>query len=367
MRVSEKLLFQDSTKSLNRSLEKIVRLQDNLNSFKRVNKPSDDPVVSAQILRFGVLTDQVDQYARNADSAQAFLEAGEATLTGASKLMIDIQALATGALSASSNASTRKISANHVEQNINELLRIANTNFQGQFIFAGTRNSTQPFSNSPASIPLTGTVTTVAGSTTVAGAGTSFTTQLKTGDAIVVGGNTYQVASIASDTSLDIIPNNGVVSVAGSPFSKSEFYNGDSNAIQSEVGPASQVQRNLAGDGVFGNASGGVDIFATLNTLHTALKNNDPAAIRSVITLLEKGRNQIAEARAAIGGRINRLDATRSELKDTSLAVAKLKSAREDADLADVVTNLSIQQAVFQAVRESTARFMQTTLQDFLR
>ncbi len=366
MRVSEKMLFQDSTNSLNRSLEKIVRLQDNLNTFKRVNKPSDDPVVSAQILRFGVLTDQVDQYVRNADSAQSFLEAGEATLTGASKLMIDIQALTTGSLSAASNASTRKIAANHIDQNIQEMRRIANTNFQGQFIFAGTRNSTQPFSAVPSLTALTGTVTATAGSTAVAGVGTSFTTQLKVGDAIVVGANTYQVASIASNTSL-AITSNAVATVGGSAFSKAEFYGGDSNTIQSEVGPATQVQRNLTGNSVFGNVSGGVDIFATLNALQTALLNNDQAGIQSAIPLLEKGRNQIAEGRAAIGGRINRLDTTRSELKDTSLAVAKLKSEREDADLADVVTNLSIQQAVFQAVRESTARLMRTTLQDFLR
>jgi len=296
MRVSERLLFQDSTRSLNQSLSKIVKLQDNLNTFKRLNKPSDDPIVSSQVLRYSTLTEQVNQYTRNGESAQAFMEAAEATLSGASNLMIEVQQAAVSALGGASNASTRKITSKQVDQSLSELIRIANTSFQGEFIFGGLKNNAAP------------------------------------------------------------------VGTTG-------IYSGDSGAIQVDVGPGTSVQRNLSGDVVFGaDAGGGVLLaFDSLTKLRDALNTNNIPGIQAEFSRLETVRAQIVDARAVFGGSINRIESTATELKDTSLAIAKLKSQREDADLAQVVTDLSIQQAVFQAVRESTARLMQTTLQDFLR
>jgi flagellin-like hook-associated protein FlgL len=47
--------------------------------------------------------------------------------------------------------------------------------------------------------------------------------------------------------------------------------------------------------------------------------------------------------------------------------VAQAQAAREDADMATVVTEFQIQTTVLRAVQESTARILQTSLLDFLR
>jgi hypothetical protein len=52
--------------------------------------------------------------------------------------------------------------------------------------------------------PRTGTVTTVAGSKTVTGSGTAFTTELKVGAEIAVNGEVHTVTAIASTTSLTV-------------------------------------------------------------------------------------------------------------------------------------------------------------------
>lgn len=52
--------------------------------------------------------------------------------------------------------------------------------------------------------PLTGKVSVVGAGTAVAGTGTAFTTELRVGDYIIVGGVEKQVASITSDTALDV-------------------------------------------------------------------------------------------------------------------------------------------------------------------
>lgn len=69
----------------------------------------------------------------------------------------------------------------------------------------------------------TGTVTTTSGSKAVIGSGTSFTTAFKPGGSFkTVGGNTYQIASIASNTALTLTAN-ATASESGVTFSTSDF------------------------------------------------------------------------------------------------------------------------------------------------
>lgn len=51
---------------------------------------------------------------------------------------------------------------------------------------------------------VTGTVTTVQADATVAGSGTAFTTELKVGQTLVIATVPYQIASIQSDTALEL-------------------------------------------------------------------------------------------------------------------------------------------------------------------
>lgn len=56
----------------------------------------------------------------------------------------------------------------------------------------------------PLSVPLAGTVTTATGSTTVIGDGTAFLSEIPGDNTISIGGVTYQIASITSDTQIEL-------------------------------------------------------------------------------------------------------------------------------------------------------------------
>ena len=56
-------------------------------------------------------------------------------------------------------------------------------------------------------VAATGTVTAYAGNTRVNGSGTAFTSNIKEGDYLTITGSKYQVATIASDTSLELTSN----------------------------------------------------------------------------------------------------------------------------------------------------------------
>jgi hypothetical protein len=63
-------------------------------------------------------------------------------------------------------------------------------------------------------VAATGTVTAYAGNTRVNGSGTAFTSNIKEGDYLTITGSKYQVATIASDTSLELTSNGKAVSGA---------------------------------------------------------------------------------------------------------------------------------------------------------
>ena len=71
--------------------------------------------------------------------------------------------------------------------------------------------------------------------------------------------------------------------------------------------------------------------------------------------------------RSTVGARINRLELQDSRLTSTQLNFTELLSKNEDADLAEVIMNLKMQENVYNASLAAGARIIQPTLLDFLR
>ncbi len=114
-------------------------------SGRRVNKPSDDPTAAAVLVQNQAQSDAVDQYLRSADSIQAQLQTTDSTLNSVvlaltRAISLGVQG-ANGPLSDANRASVVG-ELNGIQE---QLLSLANLNFQGQYVFAGTSTQTQPF------------------------------------------------------------------------------------------------------------------------------------------------------------------------------------------------------------------------------
>jgi flagellar hook-associated protein 3 FlgL len=114
------------------------------------------------------------------------------------------------------------------------------------------------------------------------------------------------------------------------PFSATGVFSGNDSAHVVEISPGVTVRANASGESAFTSA-GGVDVFASLNALETALRNNDGAAVSASITNVEASRAQITHHRGGAGLLLNRLDTTDSALSQAGLAL----SARQ-ADIGEV-------------------------------
>jgi len=134
----------------------IVRQQQNqaleqLASGRRINSPSDDPSGAASLLENQAQADQVDQFQKNIQDVQPQLQAADSALSSAVSALT--QAISLGVEGGNSTYSPSELQslAQQVSGIRDEILGIANTSVQGQFIFAGTLTNAAPYVLNPAS------------------------------------------------------------------------------------------------------------------------------------------------------------------------------------------------------------------------
>ncbi|MCC7202952.1 MAG: flagellar hook-associated protein FlgL [Nitrospirae bacterium] len=154
------------------------------------------------------------------------------------------------------------------------------------------------------------------------------------------------------------------------PYDFTDSYNGTASPggkMDIEIDTGSTISINVPGYDVFGSATDGTDILATLNNLKTAMENNDVNGIEGAMTDLEAGMDQVNNARAGIGARLNRLETAKNHFDKLQFDLAKYKSDTEDADITKIISDMTLQQSMLEASRATAARVLQLSILDFLR
>ncbi len=85
------------------------------------------------------------------------------------------------------------------------------------------------------------------------------------------------------------------------PFDINGNYTGDTAVRQVEVAPGVLQDASVRADVAVKGVGGGVDLFATLQSLSTALKTNNGDAIRGSLTNLEAATTQVTNTLAQVG------------------------------------------------------------------
>jgi len=132
----------------------ILRQQQNqalqqLASGSRINSPSDDPAGETAILENNAQSDEVDQFQKNIQNLEPQLQQADSALNSASSALTQAISLAVEGGNSTLSASDRQSLAEQISGIRNELLGIANTSDEGEFLFAGTNVTTAPYTLNP--------------------------------------------------------------------------------------------------------------------------------------------------------------------------------------------------------------------------
>jgi len=136
------------------------QLSSELSSGVSVTSLSDNPVASGENVLLLNQIQQDDSFTQSASLVTSQLQVADSALGSVVTELTSAISLATSANNGTLNSSNIKTIANELSGILNEVQSLANTSYEGQYIFAGGQTSTAPFSTSTTTSPA---VTTYSG------------------------------------------------------------------------------------------------------------------------------------------------------------------------------------------------------------
>ncbi len=334
MRVSDNTNFNTIRESIQRSKERMENLQTKNGSLKKLNTPSDDPVGAAKVLE--IRTDKVnnDQFQTNARLAGTFLDNTDHALGEIADLVVRAKEIALNQASgASSNEDSRLGVAEEVTQLYRAAVSAANRRIGDRYLFGGYKISKPPVDP----------------------------------DGQYVGDGGQMMVEIGRDVFLSMnVP--GVDAFNTSPKSSR-----DGRQVYGELqrSPAAAVDADgfpvAEGEAGFAGQVQNVNVFNELQNLRIALLTGDLEGIRSTLEPFDAIHGELIATRAKVGSRMQGLESTGQAIERHNLTNAQLSSQLEDADMAQVVSDLAKEETVFRSALASSSKLVQPTLMDFLK
>jgi flagellar hook-associated protein 3 FlgL len=140
------------------------QLSNELSSGIRINSLSDDPVAAGQNVLLLNQIQRDDDFTQTSGTITGQLQVADSALGSVVSQLTQAISLATRANNGTMNASDVQAIGNEIAGVLSEVESLANSNYQGQYIFAGGKTTTQPFTTSTATSPA---VTTYSGDSDV--------------------------------------------------------------------------------------------------------------------------------------------------------------------------------------------------------
>jgi flagellar hook-associated protein 3 FlgL len=141
-------------------------------------------------------------------------------------------------------------------------------------------------------------------------------------------------------------------------------YQGDAGVHAIEVGTDQTVPTNVAGSRAF--IEGGIDIFAEVKQLISALRGNYRLGISDALGSLNQGVSQIAAIQGEVGATSNRLTTSAEQLEEAKSFFIKTLSETEDVDLAKAISDLTLQQYAIEAASRTLTKVFENSLLNYL-
>jgi flagellar hook-associated protein 3 FlgL len=144
MRVTQSMLSTNMLRNLSNSYNKLGKLQEQLATQKKINRPSDDPVVAMLGVGYRGDLNQVQQFNRNISEVNNWLETTDDAIAEGISALQRIRELTLQATNGTYDEGQREAIAVEVKQLQEQLYTIARTQVGDKYIFNGKNTNNAP-------------------------------------------------------------------------------------------------------------------------------------------------------------------------------------------------------------------------------
>lgn len=141
MRVTQSMLSNNMLRNLSNSYNKMGKLQEQLESGKKVNRPSDDPVSVMKGMGYRMQVDKVRQFQRNIGEAHNWLDNTDDALNHVGSALHRANELIVSGSTDTMTPDDRVKLQSELKQLQSQIRDLANTKVGNKYIFSGTKTS----------------------------------------------------------------------------------------------------------------------------------------------------------------------------------------------------------------------------------
>ena len=396
-RISTAGMHNASVSAILDAQARLAKIQDQVSTGKKFQTASDDPIGATRYAGLQRKLADNAQYGRNSNVIEGRLSYEEQTLADVTSMLQSVRDTALSGMNATLSQDERNTLAIQVRQNLASLMDMTNRkDSNGEYLFAGTSTTTQPFVQGASGVVYQGDQTTrqfrISDTQSLADAHTG--TDAFMG---ITGGNgVFSTAVSAANTgsaTIDIgtvtnsaawVPGNYTLQfTSATDWQVVDSATPTPNVVASGTGFASGQSISFLGvsvkvtgtpaasDSFSITPAQNTDIFSMLDQLATTLESGakDPAfqaQMGASIANLDAGLDRVSNVRAQVGTRLQAID-TASNFRDTeAVDLQGLISNVRDVDYASAVSQLSQQSTSLQAAQAAYSKIAKLSLFDYL-
>jgi flagellar hook-associated protein 3 FlgL len=401
IRISSQQIFSGGINRLQDLSAQLNKTDEQIATGKRVNRPSDDPVAAARILKLDQEVKRIETYERNAQLANNRLGQEESAISSSLDILQRVRELTVQAGNGSLSANDRLSISSEMKERLQQLAQTANTqDASGEYIFSGFQGGSPAYAKE-------------AGEWTYQGDEGQRMLEIDDGVTVAISdhgkGIFDRIPATASGALTGPLPfpvptSDGRINSI-SVINRSDLQAGGLASLELTVSAPNQLQY-LDKDGVTQSVAfepgepvtvNGVQftltdavlndvftietgekqsVFKTIENLISGLDNLSKSGsagsdayndlIAGSLANIDNAQESFILKQTELGGRMNSVESTQAFLEDSALYSKEIRSQLQDIDYAEAISTLSFQSFVLQAAQQSFARVSQLSLFDRL-
>lgn len=328
------MIFDQLTRAMQRETEVFGKLNEQLTTGKKINKPSDDVLGMKNSMGYRLTLQNYEQFTKNSDQASTEITFTEVVMSQVTDTLQRLSSLVNEGVRTMNDASERKLSEERAKQMRDQLLDLSNTQFGDRYLFSGFKTDTQSYNS---------------------------TTYDYQGDSGVM--------NVMIDKGA-VVPVNVPGSKAFSPAYTAPTVVQVKDAYihyTPGAGTTTNVEIRASDDTTVLDSFSFSNVIQMADLLSSAINAQDIGRIEALRQPLDMAVKNVINLESVNQLKLNRIDDQKKLGNNAANNVKAFLSKTEDADITEVITEMQKSQVALSAMQISSSRMLQQSLMDFLK
>lgn len=330
MRITNKMLSNNYLRDMNRNLKGLGKINEQMSTGKLISRPSDDPFKVARSMQLNTDINANKQYNTNIQDTINWLDSTDKSLYQGTNVFQRVRELMVSSGNAAYDSDQWKAISDEIKERVSEFTQILNTNFDGKYIFGGTKVTSKPLT-------------------------TIYNPATKGNDIIYIDKDGNELNPNNPDQyAMDQLKSIG-------------------SSLQVEVSQGVTMEYNVSASDILSFKDGNgndVDVIGLLSEIQSNLNSSNPSDRAKIckgnLDSLDKVITNLLTIRSEIGAKQNRMESAQEKNEDENFNMTDILSSNEDIDFTQKSIEYSMAQTTYTAALQVSAKVLPKTLLDYL-